>query len=127
VPAAAAEDELKPANQDEKTVAILGHTLPAVGVLLMVPLASVILSLAFWIWKREGSAYIAAHAKEAFHFSVCYSVGGYLLAYVLSMTCVLAPLAVAIPVIIAAFSIYGAFETSKGEFYRYPYTWRFLK
>jgi uncharacterized Tic20 family protein len=105
------------------------------GILSSLLGAPVVLSLVLWLMKREKSAFIDDHGKEAVNFQismVLYSMGSVAVAWVVGlMTCgigvVLAPLAwVAILIVSVVGVINGYQAANSGRVYRYPVTIRLV-
>jgi uncharacterized Tic20 family protein len=84
--------------------------------------------LLVYVFKREQSAFIGFHAREALNFNislVVYAAISLLLArYVTDW---LAVLLVLIPIFGVAMSIVAAVHANRGELFRYPLCVRFIK
>lgn len=98
---------------------------------LVTGLPSLVGPLVVWLVKREGDAFVEAHAREALNFNLS------LLVYVVAaMGLVIVSLGLAVlvllPVALAAFVgwlvvvVVAAGRASNGQFYRYPLTIRFI-
>lgn len=105
------------------------------GILSSILGAPVVLSLVLWLMKREKSAYIDDHGKEAVNFQISmllYSLGSVAVAWVVGMmTCgigvVIAPAAwVAILIVSIVGVINGVNAANGGRVYRYPVTIRLV-
>lgn len=102
-------------TSDEKTMAILAHVLTIVAAFLA--------PLTIYLIKKDESAYVAHHAKEALNFQItvlivvillCISIIGILLLWLVGI-------ASFILVIVAAV------KASEGVYYRYPFCLRLIK
>lgn len=80
----------------------------------------------------NGSAFVAAHAKEAFNFNLSmflYSVVAFLLVFLtfgLGIV-IVAPLALVMGIVWVYCLIQGAIRGSEGQAYRFPFTLRFWR
>lgn len=98
---------------------------------LVTGLPSLVGPLVVWLLKREGDAFVEAHAREALNFNLS------LLVYVLAaIGAVIASLGLAVlvllPLALVAFVgwliviVVAAGRAGNGQFYRYPLTIRFI-
>lgn len=98
---------------------------------LVTGLPSLVGPLVVWLLKREGDAFVEAHAREALNFNLS------LLVYVLAaIGAVIASLGLAVlvllPLALVAFVgwliviVVAAGRAGNGQYYRYPLTIRFL-
>lgn len=100
---------------DERTLAILCH---ALGIFFWI-----FPSLIIYLWKKDESAYIAEHAKEALNFQITITLLGIIMFITIIgilFLWVLGPLAVVL-------CILAALKASENRIYRYPLTWRLVK
>jgi len=108
------EPEYTP-TQDERTLAILVH---AFGIFFWI-----IPPLVVYLWKKDQSPYLAAHAKEALNFQISIAIWGVLL--FISMIGILF---LWIPGLLdLIFCIVAALRASENRFFRYPLTLRLIK
>lgn len=88
--------------------------------------AGFIVPLILWLVKRDESAFIDAHGKEAMNWNISliiYSIVSFVLVLVLVGIFLLLALMLADVV----FSILAAVAANKGEYYRYPMAIRFIR
>jgi uncharacterized protein len=123
-----------------------------VGIPLPIPFVSILGPLGVWQWKKNIDPAIDDHGKESLNFQLSLLIYGIILAILcfllVSVTCGLGMgsnsasvfstagimlffggVAISLIMGIGAFIlvIFAAIKASKGEFYRYPFTIRFLK
>ena len=118
---------------DDKTWAMFAH----LGLLghLVIPLFAIAIPLVIWLTKKDKSAFIDDHAREALNFQITliiYSVTLPLIAGIIgAVTCgigfILMVPAVVGPYILGLIGmIMAAMAANRGEYYRYPMTFRFI-
>lgn len=109
------------AQEWERTYAMFTHLS-----LLAAHFVPIVPTLILWLIKRDTSAFIDDHGKEAVNFQIS------LIIYLVSAT-VLAMCVIGVPIIIAAYAlaivgmILAAVAANRGQFYRYPMCIRFIK
>jgi uncharacterized protein len=111
-------------TQDERTWGMVAH-LAALGFFIL-PFGNIIGPLVVWLAKRDHSAFVALHAKEALNFNITILIGGL-------VCCVL--LAFSIGILFGALlfvfwlvlTIIAALKANEGATYRYPFTLRLVK
>lgn len=120
-------------TDDEKTWAIFAH----LGLLghLVLPVVSILIPLVIWMTKRASSSFVDDHGREALNFQITlliYAIGLPLIAGVLgAITCGVG-LVLMIPAVVGPYvlglvgMILAAVAANRGEFYRYPMTFRFI-
>src|SRR5687767_592209 len=82
------------AMSDERTWSLMAH-LSALAGLLGVPLGHVLGPLVVWLVKKDQSAVVAAHAKEALNFQITVTIAG-LVCIPLIFVCVGIPMLIAL-------------------------------
>lgn len=102
-------------TDDERTLAMLCHALGIVFWILP--------PLIIYLWKKDDSPYVTAHAKEAFNFQLSLGIVGILLFITLIGILFLW----VIGIIDVVFCIVAAMKASENKLYRYPLTIRLLK
>lgn len=107
------------ATPDQRTYALIMHL--SLIASHFVPLALIIAPLVMWLIKREESAFLDDHGKEAVNFQLSmllYALGIGALSLV---TCGIAALAF-IPLYVLAIvgMVLAAAAANRGEYYRYP-------
>ncbi|HTG44012.1 MAG TPA: DUF4870 domain-containing protein [Verrucomicrobiae bacterium] len=102
----------------------LCHLLALAG-LTGIPFANVFGPLIVWLWKREGNPSVDVHGKEAVNFQLSMSLYTILagLSIFLLVGFVLLP---AVLITNLVLIITASVRASRGEFYRYPLTIRFI-
>ncbi len=104
-------------SNDDKNIATITH----LGGILF----SFIPALVVWLLKKDDSAFIAAQAREALNFQITLLLAQFV-AYVLVFILVGFLLLGLIWVFNIVFCIIAAISSSKGEYYRYPFTLRLI-
>jgi uncharacterized Tic20 family protein len=102
----------------------LCHLLGLAG-LSPIPFANVLAPLVLWLWKRDTVPGVDAHGKEAINFQLSMSL--YTVVAALSIFVVIG--IVLLPVVLLTnlvLIIQASLKASRGEFYRYPLTIRFI-
>ena len=105
-------------KSDEKLWIVLSHLSVFLGVGILLPLI-------VYLVKKDESAAIAFHAKEAlnFHISVCIYA---LVCLPLLIVIIGFPLLIGLGVATMVFAIVAAVQGAEGREYRYPLTIRFI-
>ena len=114
-----------PAVTNVPTWAAFIHVSALLGVFLHFP-GHLIPPLVIWLLKRDGSAELDAHGKEAVNFQISmliYNVVAAVFCLILIGFVFLAVLWVLNAVLV----IIAAIQASDGKFYRYPMTIRFIQ
>ena len=104
-------------SNDDKNIVTITH----LGGILF----SFIPSLVVWLLKKDDSEYIAAQAKEALNFQITLLLAQFI-AYILVFILVGFLLLGLIWIFNIVFCIIAAISSSKGEYYRYPFTLRLI-
>jgi uncharacterized Tic20 family protein len=106
----------------DRNYALWTHLSPMLAFLVVGPLA-IIAPLILWIARRDISAFIDDHGREAMNMSIT----GLIASFVLVWIPVLGWLALLVWYVVIAIAIIRAsIAASNGEFFRYPMTIRFL-
>jgi uncharacterized protein len=90
-----------------------------------VPFGNVLAPLVLWLWKREPNPGVDLHGKEVVNFQISMSI--YMLLAGLSMFILIG--FVLLPAVIVTdlvLIVIASVKASRGEFYRYPLTIRFI-
>jgi len=109
--------EITVPSNDDKNIVTITH----LGGILF----SFIPSLVVWLLKKDDSEYIAAQAKEALNFQITLLLAQFI-AYILVFILVGFLLLGLIWIFNIVFCIIAAISSSKGEYYRYPFTLRLI-
>jgi uncharacterized Tic20 family protein len=81
--------------------------------------------LVVWLIKRDASPEIDANGKESLNFQLSMLIYD-IVAGILCLVLIGIPILIALWVLNTVFVIIASVKTSNGEFYRYPFTIRFL-
>jgi uncharacterized Tic20 family protein len=96
------------------------------ALLTLAGIPSVIGPLVVWLMKKDSSPSVDAHGKEAVNFNlsfILYGIVSFFLIFVLVGFLILPIVLITWFVLV----IVGTLNASRGEFYRYPLTIRFIK
>ncbi|MBX9743335.1 MAG: DUF4870 domain-containing protein [Chthoniobacterales bacterium] len=114
-----------PSSESNRSWCMALHLAGLSGFLLPIILAHIVVPLTIWLIKRSESTEIDATGREVLNFQISYTlylaIAGALCFLLIGF--LIFPLFF-IPWLILP--IVGACKTSKGNFYRYPFTIRFL-
>jgi uncharacterized Tic20 family protein len=118
---------------------IFGTLIHLSGLLWLLSFPGIVGVLLIWLLKRDQSAFVDAHGKEALNFQISfliYGIGLTALAIVgFVLTFVIVGIFLFIPAVVASIglivlqvvtAILGAIEANRGGYYRYPLTLRFI-
>ena len=108
-------------TKDERTLGMVAHLLGFAGWIF--PLGNIIGPLILWQMKKDQSAYITYHAKEALNFQITVSVLA-IVFIVLSFVLIGIPLLVALGIFDLVFILIAAIKANDGVSYRYPLCFR---
>jgi len=109
----------------------LGPLIAAVSVIASSGVTFIIpplVALALWQIKNTESEYIDDHGRESLNFQISLILLSLLLIPITIFTCgVGAVIYIGMPVLAIAGGIMGAIAAHRGEYFRYPMTWRPVK
>lgn len=109
---------------NERQWILLAHLAGFAG--FVFPFGNVIGPLVVWLLNKEKSPLVEEHAREALNFQISiaiYAVIASILFFVI-VGMVLLPILIIVQVVLM---IKAALAADRGEFYRYPLTFRFIK
>lgn len=111
-------------NHDDRTAATFAH----LGILAgsFIPFGNIFLPLVIWLTQREKSEFLDDHGKEALNFQITMTIifiGSAILCFVL-IGFILLPVAFILYLVL---SIMAAVKANQGEFYEYPFNFRFIQ
>jgi uncharacterized Tic20 family protein len=92
----------------------------------LIPLGNVIGPLVVWLMKKDRYPFVDFHGKEVLNFQLTLLVAllvSWVLVFVLIGFVLLPALAIAAVVL----TIIGIIKAANGEYYRYPYSFKFIK
>ena len=110
-------------GSDERTWSIVLH-LSALCV-LFIPLGHLLGPLVIWLIKRGEMPMVDRHGKEALNFQITVTLASFLCGLLFFAGIGLILLFVLL-VADAVLVIMAAVKTSRGEAFRYPFTWRLI-
>lgn len=113
-----------PATQDERTWGMISHLSALVGI--AIPVGSIIAPLVIWLVKRDQSAFVADHAKEALNFNITVAIG-FIICLLLMLVFIGILLAFALGIYWLVMTIIAAIKANEGNTYRYPFAIRLVK
>jgi len=123
----ASDDALPPGfpSNEERNWAVFCHLGGFAFYLLGFALGHILVPLALWLMKREGSAFVDESGREALNFQISVT----LYAIVVGALCFVLVGFVLIPVLMGfhiVLMIVASVRASQGEPYRYPFTIRLI-
>jgi len=122
--------------EEERIFATLIHLS---GLLWLLSFPGIVGVLLIWLLKRDQSAFVDAHGKEALNFQISFLIYGIALTALalvgFVLTFVIVGIFLFIPAVVASIglivlqvvtAILGAVEANRGGYYRYPLAIRFI-
>ena len=101
-------------SSDDRTWALLAH--------LSIFVLGLIGPLVIYLVKKDSSPFVRQHAAEALNFHITLTLAA-IVSFVLLLVLIGALLLLAIGIAAVVLSILAAIAASKGDPYRYPFTW----
>jgi len=89
----------------------------------VIPFGNIFGPLIIWLVKKDEDRFVAHHAVEAVNFQITVMLFAVLFV-ILALALVGIPLLIALPIYQLVCGIIATIAASKGEWYRYPMTWR---
>ncbi|HEY8052008.1 MAG: DUF4870 domain-containing protein [Steroidobacterales bacterium] len=112
-------------TENERTWGMLAHLSALFG--LVFPLAGNVLGpLLVWLTKRDQSAFVAAHAKEALNFNITVTLAGVVCGF-LALIFIGLLLGTALFIAWLVMTLVAAIRASEGVLYQYPLSLRLVK
>lgn len=112
-------------SESERTWGMLAHLSALAG--LIFPLLGIVLGpLAVYLARRDNSAFVAAHGKEALNFNITVLLAT-IVCMLLMMVFVGFLLGTALFVAWLVLTLIAAIRASEGQLYRYPLSLRLIK
>jgi hypothetical protein len=127
-PAPAAAGEV---SKDARTFGMLCHLLALAG--YVIPLGNVIGPLVMWLIKKDEHPFVDDQGRESLNWQITLSIAGAVLVVLAALTfaiCIGVLFmvgAIALGVVGLVFMIIGAVKANQGEWFRYPWSIKFLK
>lgn len=91
-----------------------------------IPLGNIIVPLVLWLVKRDEWPYVNQHGKEALNFNISFTIYA-IISAVLCIVLIGFVLLAALFIMSIVFVIQATLSASKGEYYRYPLIFRFIR
>lgn len=114
-----------PPTESERTWGMLAHLSALAGVVVWL-LGCVLGPLIVWLSRRDQSAFVAEHAREALNFNITVVLAA-LVCLALMLVFVGFILGAALFIAWLVFTLTAAIKASEGEHYRYPFSLRLVK
>lgn len=111
-------------GKEERMWAMIAHLSAFIG--FVIPLGNVLGPLIIWLVKREGSAFIDSHGKEALNFGISVTIYS-AIATLLIILSIGVLLLGALLLFWVIYVFIAAVKANEGKAYRYPFTFRFIK
>lgn len=112
-------------SESERTWGMLAHLSALAG--LVFPLLGIVLGpLAVYLARRDNSAFVAAHGKEALNFNITVLLAT-VVCMLLMMVFVGFLLGTALFIAWLVLTLVAAIKASEGQLYRYPVSLRLIK
>ena len=90
------------------------------------PFGNIIAPLVIWLIKKDESAYVNYHGKEALNFQISLAIY-FAIAVILAFVLIGFAFLIALWVFGLVMVIVAGVKANEGQYYRYPLTMRFLK
>ena len=111
-------------TEDERTWGMVAHL--AALAFFILPLGNILGPLVVLLAKREHSAFVGAHAKEALNFNITFLIGAIICLLLLQLS-----IGILFGAMLFIFwlvmTIIAALKANEGISYRYPFALRFIK
>jgi uncharacterized protein len=111
-------------TQDERTWGMVAHL--AALAFFILPFGNILGPLVVLLAKRDHSAFVARHAKEALNFNITFLIGA-LVCVVLLVFSIGILLGAVLFIFWLIMTIIAALKANEGATYRYPFAVRFVK
>ena len=105
-------------TREERTLAMLTHLSPLVGLGIVAPLV-------VYLLKRDESPFVADQAKEALNFHITVMIA-LICSVILMVVMIGAVTMIVVGISATILSIVSAIRANDGQVYRYPYTLRLI-
>ena len=108
---------------DERLWGMLAHLSALAG--FIIPFGNVIGPVVVWQIQKDKSAFVDYHGKEAVNFQITMTIA-YCIALLLIIVVIGVPILVVLGILSVVFSVIAGVKANNGEYYKYPYTFRFI-
>jgi len=112
-------------SENERTWAMLAHLAALAGIVVWL-FGAVLGPLAVWLARRDQSAFVAEHAREALNFNITVVLAA-ILCGLLMLVFIGVLLACALFIAWLVLTLIAAIRASEGQHYRYPVSLRLVK
>ena len=102
---------------------MLAHLSALAG--FIIPFGNVIGPVVVWQIQKDKSAFVDYHGKEAVNFQITMTIA-YCIALLLIIVVIGVPILVVLGILSVVFSVIAGVKANNGEYYKYPYTFRFI-
>jgi len=109
---------------DEKQMGMFCHLAAFAG--LVIPFGSIVGPLVIWLMKKDTSAYIDYHGKEAVNFQITMAIA-FFVSFILMFVIIGFFLVAGLMIFELVVIIIAAIRASEGVEYQYPFNFRFIK
>ena len=116
----------EPPGRDERNMAMLAHLLPLLG--FLIPGMNIVVPLLMWLTKRNESAYIDHHAREALNFQISLTLLAAIwwALNIIVIGLLFLPLVPLVVILALMLMIRAGLKASGGNYYQYPFCVRFV-
>ena len=108
---------------DERMWGMLAHLSALAG--FIIPLGNIIGPIVVWQIQKDKSAYVDYHGKESLNFQITMTIA-YGVAFLLVFLFIGVPILIALGLVSVILSILAGMKANNGEYYRYPFSIRFI-
>lgn len=108
---------------DERLWGMLAHLSALAG--FIIPFGNVIGPIVVWQIQKDKSAFVDYHGKESVNFQITLTIG-YCIGFLLIFIIVGVPVLILLGLAGLVFSIIAGVKANNGEFYKYPFSFRFI-
>ncbi|RAJ92189.1 hypothetical protein LX87_05156 [Larkinella arboricola] len=109
---------------DERMWGMLAHLSALAG--FIIPFGNVVGPIVVWQIQKDKSAYVDYHGKEALNFQITMTIA-YGVAILLIVLLIGFPILIVLGLISVVLSILAGVKANNGEYYKYPFTFRFIR
>lgn len=111
-------------QKEENNMGMLCHLLAFAG--FVIPFGGIIGPLVLWLMKKDESAFVDHHGKEAINFQITMAIG-FVISAILTVIVIGVLMIFALLIANIIFIIIASIAAQKGEQYTYPMTIRLIK
>ncbi|MGM9510241.1 DUF4870 domain-containing protein [Larkinella sp. GY13] len=108
---------------DERLWGMLAHLSALAG--FIIPFGNVIGPVVVWQIQKDKSAFVDYHGKEAVNFQITMTIA-FCIALLLIIVVIGLPILIVLGILSLVFSVIAGVKANNGEYYKYPFTFRFI-